>query len=234
MLSHFIFKTPRRGTSSGRKRSQSRRARSSTVRGVFSHIAIALSSVRYRPGSIFPRNIPGGGLEDARDSRHHFDDSETKTGCAPRYGAATRGLLAWFDTGFLRVTVSTVVVLADRIETFSFPRCNAYVRDWAWFKASAVRGRIRANSRPDRQARGKTRRKSSKKCWKMAPIGAFSRVSSAIPPCPEPTALDHNLTACQTLRLWVPAASSLLRPRELAVERHFYGHGHGPTGMCER
>ena len=73
-------------------------------------------------------------------------------------------------------------------------------------KPALFRGRIRANSRPDGQARGKTRRKSSKKCWKMAPNGAFSRVQSAISPCPEPTALDRNPPICQTLRLWRPAA----------------------------
>jgi hypothetical protein len=55
----------------------------------------------------------------------------------------------------------------------------------------------------------------------MAPNGGFSRVSSAISPCPEPRALDRNPAVCQILRLWSPAASSRLRPRESAVERHF-------------
>ena len=114
-----------------------------------------------------------------------------------------------------------IILLAARIETFEFPRSVPYVRDWAWFKTSAFRGQNRADSRPGGKARGKTRRKSSKKCWKMAPNGDFSRVSSAISPCPEPTALDRNPPACQTLRLWSPAASSRLRPRELAVEHHF-------------
>ena len=46
-------------------------------------------------------------------------------------------------------------------------------------------------------------------------------VQSAISPRPEPMALDRNPTVCQTLRLWSPAASSRLRPQEMALERHF-------------
>src|SRR5271170_4022868 len=51
----------------------------------------------------------------------------------------------------------------------------------------------------------------------MAENGAFSRAKAPFSPCPEPTALDRNPAVCQTLRLWSPAASSRLGPRESAV-----------------
>jgi hypothetical protein len=99
-------------------------------------------------------------------------------------------------------------------------------------KSSAFRGRIRANLRPDGQARRKTRRKSSKKGWKMAKNGAFSKVQSAISPRSERTALDRKPPACQTLRLWSPAASSRLRPRQSPMERHFSQTGARPD-ICK-
>jgi len=92
-------------------------------------------------------------------------------------------------------------------------------------KISAFRGRIRANLRPDGRAQRKNRRKSAKKWREMAINGAFSGVSSAISACSEPTALDRKPPACQTLRLWNPAASRRLRPRQSPMERHFSQNG---------
>jgi hypothetical protein len=75
----------------------------------------------------------------------------------------------------------------------------------AWFKTCAFRGRIRADWRRDEQERRKTRRKSSKTGGKMAPNGGFSRVQSAISPCPQPTALNRNPPVCQRSDRGIPS-----------------------------
>jgi hypothetical protein len=92
------------------------------------------------------------------------------------------------------------------------------------------RGSTRAHLRPDGKARGKSRRKSANPPLKMAPNGAFSRIQSAISPCPLPAAVDWKWPACKILRLWGHGRTS--RPRSFipAADRHFHRDGIGPRG----
>jgi hypothetical protein len=91
------------------------------------------------------------------------------------------------------------------------------------------RRQIRAPVRPDGHARRKTRRKSSKKCRKLAKFGAFSRAQSAISPCSEPTGADRRPLIRQALRPWSRSASSRHWPAHLQWSDIFHGLGHELT-----